>query len=356
MAVLTPVAPLPDLSRVSALARPLVEEAFKSLVRVKSFDADTLPRKEELGSLNFEAAVAPANRLLTLYRRIDEEVLPELAPTLLQQLTAQANGHFNQLNQIATVALMDQQNPKSHRDVLVSGLEQQYEPAFMALLPCISYSLGRATDFDSLQFEARVAAQEMKDRSAGLAAEMQVLKSDAEGVLATVKKVAAEQGVSQQAIYFKTEAEGHSTQAQHWLRWTQGLTAALVAFAALSFFLHRIPIIAPENSFEAVQLSISKVLVFVTLASFLLLAARNFNAHRHNAIVNKHRQNSLVTYEALVKAASAEASRDIVLTRAAESIFNPQPTGFTKADGNDGGGLNVVALGNSLLKPSSGTP
>jgi hypothetical protein len=98
-----------------------------------------------------------------------------------------------------------------------------------------------------------------------------------------------------------------------------------------------------------------KVLVFFTLASFLLLSARNFNAHRHNSIINKHRQNSLVTYEALVKAAGAEANRDIVLTKAAESIFNQQSTGFTKADGNDGGGLNVVSLGTSFLKPPGGT-
>lgn len=345
---------LPNLNGLPVATKTIVEDAYKALIRIKTFEVSTLPRKEELGGLHFEAVVAPASRLLTLYRRIDEEVLPELSTNLLQQLTNQANAHFNLLNQIATIALMDHQSPKATRDNLVGQVESQYEPAFSALHPCISYSLGRATDFESLQFEARAAAQEMKDKSAALTDEMQRLKQDAENALDTIKRVAAEQGVSQQAIYFKEESEHHAKQADDWLKTTKWLTGALMFFAFASFFLHRVPFIAPQNQVEMVQLSISKVLVVLTLASFLLLSARNFNAHRHNSIVNKHRQNSLVTYEALVKAAGAEANRDIILTKAAESIFNPQSTGFTKADGNDGGGLNVVSLGNSLLKSPGG--
>jgi hypothetical protein len=58
--------------------------------------------------------------------------------------------------------------------------------------------------------------------------------------------------------------------------------------------------------------------------------------HRHNAVVNKHRQNALLTYRALVEAGSEGGTRDIVLTHAASCIFAPQDTGFTKSD-SDGG-------------------
>jgi hypothetical protein len=63
----------------------------------------------------------------------------------------------------------------------------------------------------------------------------------------------------------------------------------------------------------------------------LLLCARNFLSHKHNAIVNRHRQNALLTFNALVKAAGSEDRSDVILTYAAACIFSPQETGYTKA-------------------------
>ena len=65
----------------------------------------------------------------------------------------------------------------------------------------------------------------------------------------------------------------------------------------------------------------------------LFLCARNFLSHKHNAIVNKHRQNALLTFNALVDAAKSEDRRDVVLTYAASCIFSPQDTGYAKSSG-----------------------
>jgi hypothetical protein len=78
-------------------------------------------------------------------------------------------------------------------------------------------------------------------------------------------------------------------------------------------------------------LGLSKILIFAVLAYMLLLCARNFLSHKHNAIVNKHRQNALLTFNALVAAAGTEERRDVILTYAAACIFSPQDTGYTKA-------------------------
>jgi hypothetical protein len=61
----------------------------------------------------------------------------------------------------------------------------------------------------------------------------------------------------------------------------------------------------------------------------LYLCAKNFISHKHNAIINRHRQNALLTYTALVEAAGDTPNREVILVQAAACIFSPQGTGYT---------------------------
>ncbi|WHZ29441.1 MAG: hypothetical protein OJF51_004243 [Nitrospira sp.] len=177
-------------------------------------------------------------------------------------------------------------------------------------------------------------------------------KKEADAVLQAVRKVAEEQGVSQQAIYFKNEADNHESESKVWLKRTVWLTIGLAAYAAATLFLHKVPILEPANAYETVQLAASKVVIFVTISYFLILSAKNYVAHRHNSVVNRHRQNALATYTALVKAAGEEATRDVVLAKAADCIFSAQSTGFAKAGGGEGGGLSLVNVAPGGVRPT----
>jgi hypothetical protein len=68
-------------------------------------------------------------------------------------------------------------------------------------------------------------------------------------------------------------------------------------------------------------------------------------------VVNRHRQNALATYVALVKAAGQEANRDVVLAKAADCIFSAQPTGFGKEHSTDTGSVSLVNLASGASKP-----
>lgn len=107
-------------------------------------------------------------------------------------------------------------------------------------------------------------------------------------------------------------------------------------FAVLSLFIHKWEWLGliPNTNYDTIQLALSKTLIFGVIAYMLLLCARNFLAHTHNAIVNKHRQNALLTFTALADAAQDTANQDIVLTHAAACIFSPQETGYTKQASN----------------------
>ncbi|MEK9281155.1 hypothetical protein MTR72_16260 [Bradyrhizobium sp. ISRA442] len=157
-----------------------------------------------------------------------------------------------------------------------------------------------------------------------------------------VRRVAAEQGVGFQAAYFKSEADKHDIAAGRWRFWTM-LAAALVALiAGASLFVSKIDLLKPQDAYEAIQLLAAKLVIFTTAGYLLMLCARNSLAHTHNGIVNRHRQNALLTFQALVDAAKGEDKKDIVLTHAAACMFAPQETGFTKHQTESG--ANIVQM------------
>lgn len=327
-----------------------VEETIASLRRVQDFDVATIGQRERLGGeLNFEDAIPPVERTVALFREISPDVLADVSKPFRDRVRQQADALFNRLEQIRTFSA-SAPNPKQTRDGFVQELISSYDQTFEQLWPAIAYSIRRATDFSRMEHEARAAIQAISDRTSEAEEALKARQNEADAALEAIRKVAAEHGVSQQAIYFKEEADAHQEEAGRWLKRTSWLTVGLGAFATATLFLHKWSWLAPASPYEAAQLAIGKVLVFAAMTFFLILSARSYMAHRHNAIVNKHRQNSLVTYRALVEAAGDAANRDIILAKAAESIFASQGTAFAKSEGDDGRALSMVSVGASSLR------
>lgn len=333
-----------------AARQKLAQESTESVRRMQDFNPEEVARVEELGrELNFKEAVPRVARIVDLFKQVSLDVLPEFSATRLSTLKQTGDAEFNRLQQILTFSPATG-NPKQTRDTFLQQLEDGYDAVYEQLWPAIAYSVRRVTDFSKFEREARAALQAVSDRTAQINTEIDERKKEAEAALDAIRTVAAEQGVSQQAIHFKTEADQHSEDAKVWLRRTVSLTILLGVYAVAALVFAKVSWLHPDTAYEAVQLAVGKILVFVTIASAVVLAARNFLAHRHNAIVNRHRQNSLATYKALVEAAGDQANRDIVLAKAAESIFGAQGTGFSKSEASDGAALSLINLAPSLLK------
>mgnify|MGYP006088460341 CR=1 FL=1 len=310
--------------------KTLLESATVSLLRVQEFDVDQLPRINELGSsLNFKNSVEPSRRLISLYRRLSTTALEDFPDAILTQIKAQCDGDYQKFNQIMDFDPSSQQTPSTVRDAYITSLETAYDPAFNKLSPHISYSLHRSADFQRLDSDARSTFQQIKDEASSIQTNLEAQKESAEGILNDIRETAAEQGVTQQAIYFQTESSDHETNAIKWETRTIWVASSLAFFAIASILLHKWSWIAPVNTFETVQLVSSKLLIFGVLTYLLILSAKNYLNHKHNAIVNKHRQNALMTYKAMVDATDDPGSREAILIQAAGCIFNPQTTGYT---------------------------
>lgn len=308
----------------------LLESATVSLLRMQEFNVEQLPRVNELGSsLNFQNSIEPARRLISLYRRLSTTALEDFPDAVLNQIKTQCDADYQKFDQIINFDPSSQQTPSSVRDTYITQVKAAYDPAFTKLSPHISYSLHRSADFQRLDTDARSTFQKIKDEAGSIQKNLEAQKESAEAILSDIRETAAEQGVTQQAIYFQTESSDHERDAIKWERRTICVAAALSVFAIASIFLHKWSWIAPINTFETVQLVSSKLLIFGVLTYLLVLSAKNYLNHKHNSIVNKHRQNALMTYKAMVDATDDPGSREAILIQAAGCIFNPQSTGYT---------------------------
>lgn len=329
----------------------LLEDAESSLQRIQEFDPETLSREEDLGrALSFRDAVAPARRVIDLYRQLSLETLPDFGDQQRDELKNQADADYNRFSEVLTFEVTPE-NATARRDQLNTEIQGAYQQTFNVLYPLIAYGMTRAVDFQRMENDARSMIQSVQDRAESITDEMKNSQSQAEQILEDIRTVAAEQGVSQQSIYFKEEAERHDKLANEWRDRTGKVAWLLGGYAVLAIVLHKIPWLTPTDAFQSAQLIVGKVLIFAVIAYMLVLFARNFLSHQHNAIVNKHRQNALMTFTALVDAAKEEDHSDIVLLHAAQCIFSPQETGYAKQAGSR---LGVTAPMFELLRKATG--
>lgn len=331
------------------------EQARQSLERMQAFDCVTLPREQDLGSeLNFKAVIPAAERLIGLYQQISVPSLADLPQQHLTTIHNQANADFNRLDEVRKFSQREG-NAYERRNQLIKQIEDSYQSTFEKLHPLISYSTSKAADFKRLETEARAMIQSVEDQAAHLTNKLEDSQKTANAILEEIQKTAAEQGVSQQAVYFRDESQEHDTKADSWRRTTVRLAWLMGGYAVCSLFIHKIPGLKPDNTYESVQLAVSKVLIFAVISYMLYLAARNFLAHTHNAIVNKHRQNALMTFKALVDASKEDDNKDVVLTHAAACIFRPQTTGYSREGGSDApSAKSVVELLSKPFSPDGG--
>jgi len=296
-------------------------------------------REDDLGKqMNFAEAISPAQALVDIYRRIPLTALDDFSDSQLNSIGQQAIADFNVFKQILEFNTTITADAANTRTGIINTLKTRRDQLFDQLWQYVAYGVARITDTTLLETQARATIQSIKDQAEKLTSQLLVAKNDADKALAEIRAVAAEQGVSQQAIHFKAEAAEQESLAATWLTYTYRFAAAVGGFAVLSLFLHKIDWIRPESSAEMFQLISSKLLIFAVLGYLLLMASRNYTTHKHNAVVNRHRHNALLTYRSLVEASGGAGTEDIVLAHAASCIFSPQETGFSHGKGEASSG------------------
>lgn len=322
----------------------ILEETIESIERIQLFDVKTLPRIEELGQeINFINAVEPAKKVIELYKRLSLDALSDFPETELTKIKNDSNAIYSYFDEISNFSISGQASPETLKQQIITKIGNKYAPTFSLLFPIISYSASRTTDSQLIETEARGIFQSVKDDANDIQNQLLETKKESENILKDVRDTAAEQGVTQQAVYYKDEFLIHEKQAKSWFKWTIG-SAIILIFVSFSFmFLHKLfPGLKPTDKYEALQLLTSKIFIFSTISYFLFLSGKNFLSHKHNAVLNKHRQNSLLTYKTIVDASGTAEGKEIILSHAAYSMFSHQETGYIKVVPSESSIQNIM--------------
>jgi len=196
-----------------------VSQTTESLKRVQTFDSSTLVQRDKHGQYAFDGAVAPADRLISLFNQMRLDALTTFPQRELQIVRNNAEKIFGKFQDILD---FDQNNtevvPISDKvKRLVTALDNEYEGVFSELMPLISYATCRTVDLGSIENEARATAESIRGEVDKLVKEVEKQNEEASGILERIRKAAAETGVSQEEIHFANLANKYKNRAFWWL-------------------------------------------------------------------------------------------------------------------------------------------
>ena len=330
-------------------AKQKLEESLSQLTQITP---DSLIRTNVLGtSLDFSTGVNVFERTLKLFRDLKEANLDNFPQNILNQLKTSADKALKSFTNIQEFDPSGQNNPAQIRDGLIQEVANQYQNHFASIFPIIGYSVGKGTDFEQLETNARKTVSEIEKIQQDLEEKGQAIVAETESTLEKVRKAAAEVGVAQHAIHFQNEASSHSKLSRYWLIVTLILALLTLVYGAFNVWYYSTHMLTLSSS-QAIQLGISKLVIFAVLYFGVVWSSKIYKAQQHNYVVNRHRQNALSTFETFVKAASEDQTKNAVLIQATQSIFSPQSSGFTTQESEPATSPRILEIIRSFVGAS----
>ena len=284
-----------------------------------------LINSSDWGKFNFEDIEAELNKLFQMlnhFKTLPIELLPEAELTkLITGLTTPKAT----LERIRTFTI-DQQNPKGVRDQLaieiVSEIDAFYTTAHL-WIPYLAYQKGdvqkNIADLNNSVKNASSILEKTKE-------EVQTKKEEIDSVVLAAKEASATVGVGHFSSNFGDEAEALKNNAFWWLISTGALAViTLLITIGLYFFL---PIKDEASTAQIIQVLSTKIILITVFFTATLWAGKMYKATIHQMTINKHRSNSLRTFQAFIKASNEVSTRDAVLMETTKSIFTNLPSGY----------------------------
>lgn len=211
-------------------------------------------------------------------------------------------------------------------------IDTAYEAAFGEVMSVASYQVS------SIGLDKMKQEMDMFRENEQQSAEERQKKFDA--LYKNMVEVAPQQAVSEQMAAFREEANDGKKAAKNWL-WACGASVGLLLVTVWS----ALDLPDMDSTGAVVFYVATRLAAFYVFVYALLFCARNYAAHRHNYVVNKHRYNALRTYRAFIEASPTAETRDIVLMQAARCIYEQRDSGYAKSGGNDGNTVNLSPMG-----------
>lgn len=298
------------------LATAVVEKPLAKLLR------------KDLGPLGFteiEPALQPVWDLSSLLLEADLSAYPEsYAQDLVQRF-----GQFESETPALAMFRIDQSIPPApQRERTIQGLSKVTPLLVAKLLEAVSFGLAakKAASVPDVAASMRREVDAVMDTIRST----QVFAFQAADA---IQKAATKAGVGAEATHFNGRADGHRLWGFVWLAVTIGLGVVATWYAyALAFKPDFVPAVSDQNNHLFYVQVVGRLILGSVLLWALVSAQRNYKAHRHNEVLNRHRAIALTTFETFVKGASDPDTKNAVLLQTTQAIFAVQPTAYLSSE------------------------
>jgi len=306
-----------------------------------STDIDGLVSHPDWGKLNFETCRSDLHRAFTIFNDLlvlPIDILPDQVVTKIIQTGTPLRDTIQSIQSFDITAGGDS---VQNRDSIVATLKKQVDAFYIDTQQWIPYLLYQKGDIQrniSDLTEAVTSAHSLVESTKG---DIETKQGEIDEIIVAAREASASAGVAHFTADFSTEAGELKETAKKWLIATSvmgGVTLiASMAFLFLSF--------KPSTDYATVQIITTKLIILGLLFTSTLWCGRIYKALMHQVTVNRHRANSIKTFQAFNQAASNDAARDAVLMETTKAIFGQGSTGYLDKEGSGSGDqLRVVEM------------
>lgn len=233
------------------------------------------------------------------------------------------------------------------RDNLSSQIRSTYGQLYDSIfVPLDTFLLKKSlssSDIQSLSQNARNVLDEINKQ-----------KTKGDEILNTIQETAAVGGTSTFEGIFSKEATAHKSAANLWLIATAVSAALMILFlenifANLTDALKNLTT-GGESISVVLQLFFSKILILSFMSVVFYQVVKNYNANMHLWVINKHRENSLKTFQAFVGSTNDPKTKDIILVQSTQTIFAAGDSGYVSSKDGIGPSFDAVRIIESSQK------
>lgn len=304
--------------------KTILEQLQEKLDALAKITPDSLVRTQDLGRhLDFSDGVEYFKRTLNLFSKLKGVKLDDFPDDRIQQLfnlASEAVGTFENIQNFEPT----QADAVTIRNDLIQQIKNQYTNHFNQITQVLAYAYAEGTDFDSLVGDAKATVSRVEEEGKKIAG----VSKQMDDILKKARKAAGEVGVTKHAEIFKKEADSYKIKGRWWLG-TIVILAGITIFIGFKSVSYYIDVIKDMDTPQAIQVGLSKLVIFAVLYFGLVWVGKIYKAQQHNYVVNQHRHIALNTFETFVKATEDEQTKNAVLIQATQSIFSLQHSGFT---------------------------
>jgi len=292
--------------------RSILEELQEKLEILAKITPKSLIRTDELGkAFDFKDGLEAFKQTLELFRDLKGANLDDFPDPILNDLLNFTNITIESFEKIKTFQPREVDTPGEVRDKLIQQINDQYVPQFKYIYPILAFSFGKGTNFESLVGDAKATVSRVEEEGKKIAG----VSKQMDDILKKARKAAGEVGVTKYAEIFKKEADSYKIKGRWWLG-TTAIIAGITLFIGFKNVKYYIDVIKDMDTPQAIQVGLSKLVIFAVLYFGLVWVGKIYKAQQHNYVVNQHRHIALNTFETFVKATEDEQTKNAVLIQA----------------------------------------